>query len=85
LKYVGEVGLRDFHCVVCALEFFFLVTMAFTVIKSRPKMIVSTDDIIDGRREVAFDGKILYWYGNWDPIKEDKKHSSLHCDLIDQT
>lgn len=45
--------------------------MAFTVIKSRPKMIVSIDDINDGRREVSFDGKILSWYGNWDPVKKD--------------
>ena len=70
MEYIGEVGLRDFRSVVCALEFFF-VTMASIVIKSRPRLVVSIDDITNGSIEVAFDGKILSRYGNWDPIKED--------------
>ena len=50
---------------------------------SRPRLVVSVDDITEGSRDVAFEGKILSRYGNWDPSK-DVKHPYVHCDLLDR-
>ena len=57
--------------------------MALPASKSRARLVVSVDDLTEGTRDVAFEGKILSRYGNWDPTK-DVKHPYLHCDLLDR-
>lgn len=61
----------------------FFSTMALPSSKSRARLVVSVDDLTEGTRDVAFEGKILSRYGNWDPTK-DVKHPYLHCDLLDR-
>jgi hypothetical protein len=49
----------------------------------RPRLVLFLDDINEGSRDVAFEGKVLCWHGNWDPSKEDT-FLYLHCDLINR-
>jgi hypothetical protein len=69
--------------------FFFLVFISFSFVAFlatmalRPKLVVSVDDINEGNRDVAFEGKVLCWYRNWDPSKE-RNFPYLHCNLIDR-
>ena len=55
----------------------------FNIMATRPRLVVSVDDISEGTKDVAFEGKILNQYGNWDSSKVIK-HKYLHCDLIDR-
>jgi hypothetical protein len=66
------------------LIFSFLVLLVFVIcfvfqetMALRPRLVVTVDDISEGSKDVAFEGKVLCWYGNWDTSKE-YKFSYLH-------
>lgn len=44
---------------------------------------MSVDEILEGMRDVAFEGKVLNRYGNYDSEKVTE-FKYLHCDLIDK-
>lgn len=44
---------------------------------------MSVDEILEGMRDVAFEGKVLNSYGNYDSEKVTE-FKYLHCDLIDK-
>jgi hypothetical protein len=48
----------------------------------KPRLVVSVDDINEGSRDVAFEGKVLCRYRNWD-LNKEHKFLYLLCDLID--
>ncbi|KAG0595196.1 hypothetical protein M758_UG148100 [Ceratodon purpureus] len=48
----------------------------------RRRMVVSVDEIMEGLRDVAFEGKVLNRYGNYDFTKVIE-FKYLHCDLVD--
>ena len=50
----------------------------------RTGMCVSMDDLSEGTRDVAFECKVLSYYGNWDPRKQ-LKFAYLHCHVIDRS
>jgi hypothetical protein len=49
----------------------------------RKRMVVSVDEIMEGLRDVAFEGKVLNRYGNYDSTKVIE-FKYLHCDLVDR-
>lgn len=51
----------------------------------RERRLVTVDDIRNGIRDAAFEGKILSRYGNYDNTSSTSKHRFMHCDLIDTT
>jgi hypothetical protein len=44
---------------------------------------LSSNNGFEAEVDVAFEGKVLCRYGNWDSSK-DHKYPYLHCDLIDR-
>jgi hypothetical protein len=68
---------------------FLLVSISFsfiailTTMALKPRLVVFVNNINEGSRDVAFVGKVLCRYGNWNPNKEHK-FLCLHCDLIDK-
>lgn len=86
LRLVIKTVVCNFKCI-----FSFLITCLYVLLAllwcskmgSRVRRVVTVDEILEGMRDVAFEGKILNRYGNFDSEKVTE-FKYLHCDLIDK-
>ncbi len=62
---------------------------SFTIVVQKGRRVVSVDDLDYGVQDVAFEDKILNWYGTYDRIAkkliDDPSYAYFYCDFLDTT
>jgi len=62
--------------------------MSSIVIVQKTNKIVNVDDLDHGVHDVAFEGKVLNWYDNFDQIIHkfinEPSYACLYCEILNQ-